>query len=466
MQAGRTARTRSCTTPRESRIRRSLSSSLRVGILVLLAGPLQALAAHPAAAAAGGLDPSFGGDGRVTTLFGGSDSISALSGIAVQGDGKVVAGGATSPRSVRNFRFALSRYNVDGTLDDAFGGDGKVTSTFFANESFVNDVAIQDDGKIVAAGYVVNEVTRSFQPSRFALARYNSDGTLDRTFGGNGKVTTRVASRAKASAVAIQPDGKIVAAGLAWKDHRFVFALARYNTNGSLDRTFGDDGTLTTFFNFPMGETDLAIQPDGKIVLVGSVEVPDTVGDNRFVLLRYRTDGTLDPTFDRDGITMTRFDLSGRTDAFANAVAIQSDGRIVAAGVFNGENKNGDPRHGFALARYHSDGSLDGGFGRDGKVRIRVGYSSGASGVTIQTDGAVVAAGTVTDLNDPVPSRFAVTRNDADGSPDPTFGTNGAVKTRIGFQPSASDVALEPDGGILVGGSTDDRFALVRYLAA
>ena len=466
MQTGRTAPTLSSTAPRASRMRHALSSSLRIGVLVLLAGPLQALAARPAAAAAGGLDPSFGGDGRVTTLFGGSDSISALNAIAVQGDGKVVAGGATSPRSVRNFRFALARYNVDGTLDDAFGGDGKVTSTFFANESFVNDVAIQDDAKIIAAGYVVDEVTRSFQPSRFALARYNPDGTLDTTFSGNGQVTTRVAARAKGSAVAIEPDGKIVVAGRAWKDHRFVFALARYNANGSLDRTFGNEGTLTTSFNFQMGDTDLAIQPDGKIVLVGSVEVPDSVFDNRFVLLRYRTDGTLDPTFNRDGITMTRFNLSGRTAASADAVALQPDGRIVAAGEFAGENKNGDPRRGFALARYHSDGSLDGSFGRDGKVRIGVGYSSGASGVAIQPDGDVVAVGTVTDLNDPLPSRFAATRSEPDGSPDPTFGTNGAVKTRIGFQPSVSDVALEPDGGIVVGGTTDDRFALVRYLAA
>jgi uncharacterized delta-60 repeat protein len=447
-------------------MRRALNSCVHIGILLLLVAPLQVMEAGPAAAAAGGLDRSFGEDGRVTTLFGGSDSMSFLGGLAVQSDGEVVAAGATSPASVRNFKFALARYNLDGTLDDTFGGDGKVTSTFFSNESFANDVAIQDDGKIVAAGFTLDEVSRRLQRSRFALARYNSDGTLDRTFSGNGKVTTRVAARSRVSAVAIQPDGKIVVAGLARKNHKQVFALARYNTNGSLDGTFGDDGTLTTFLQFPMGQTDVAVQADGKIVLVGTVEVPDSVLDVRFAVLRYRTDGTLDPTFDGDGITMTRFNLSGRTDASANAVAIQPDGRIVVAGGYEGEGRNGATRDGFAVARYHSDGSLDGSFGHDGKVRTQVLSTAGASGLVIQPDGNVVAAGTVTNLNDPVPSRFATTRYEPDGSLDQAFGQNGEVKTQVGMQPQVADVALEPDGGIVVGGSTNDRFALVRYLAA
>src|SRR6266542_4476130 len=184
-----------------------------------------------AQAAPGDLDPTFGGDGEVTTHFTAWSDESANA-VAIQADGKIVAAGGTFSAFYHD-KFALARYNADGTLDTSFGGDGKVTTHFAAgSEDGAHAVAIQANGKIVAAGnsHLSNE--------RFALARYNSDGKLDTSFGGDGKVTTRFAAGSYdfASAVAIQPDGKVVAAGDSSSPFLYFdkFALARYNSDGKL----------------------------------------------------------------------------------------------------------------------------------------------------------------------------------------------------------------------------------------
>ena len=196
------------------------------------------LSSPPSAAAqAGDLDVSFGGDGIVTTQVGPRADFAAA--IAVQPDGKVVAAGVAGFDSA-NPRFGLARYNPDGTLDTGFGGDGVVTTDFTPREDGVYSIGIEADGKIVAAG----DAGLGSGDSRFAVARYNADGTLDSTFGGDGKVTTQFGPRDDPVAgLALQIDGKVVVSGGTNSNGKNPkIALARYNADGTLDAAFSGDG--------------------------------------------------------------------------------------------------------------------------------------------------------------------------------------------------------------------------------
>jgi uncharacterized delta-60 repeat protein len=320
----------------------------------------------------GTLDTTFSFDGKVATDFaGGTDE---AFGVAIQADGKiVVAGIAGSPTTV-NTDFALARYNPDGTLDQTFGTDGKVTTDFAGEPDEAFGVAIQADGKIVVAGQALflDPSGTGAVDGDFGLVRYNPDGSLDRSFGTGGRVTTDFGSALDtALAVTIQADGKIVAVGGDGGD----FALARYNADGSLDRTFGAGGKVTTDFgSFSDEALGVAIQADGRIVAVGGAG-----GD--FALARYNPDGTLDSDFDADGKVTTDF---GGLDS-ARSVAILSNGKIIAAGTTGAD---------FALASYIPDGSLDPNFGTGGKVTTDFGNLDFADGMAIQADGKIVAAGT------------------------------------------------------------------------
>ena len=248
---------------------------------------VQVAGSTPALAAAGQLDTSFGGDGKVTTHFA-KRSFDTGFGVALQSNGKIVAVGFSQQS---HSRFALARYNPDGTLDPSFGGDGKVR-THFAKGSFDFGfgVALQSDGKIVAAGSSQHRFfTTQRSHARFALARYNPDGTLDPSFGGDGKVTTHFAPKSNdiASGVAIQSDGRIVAAG-ASRQPRFRFALARYGSDGTLDPSFGGDGKVRTHFATRSGDyaSAVALQANGKILVAGDSFRPRGSID-LFALARY-----------------------------------------------------------------------------------------------------------------------------------------------------------------------------------
>jgi len=287
------------------------------------------LPASSAWAAHGGtLDPTFGTDGKVLTDFAAGHSFAH--GLAVQSDGKIVAVGSAvplvAPGPLRD-DFALARYNQDGTLDAGFGTDGKVMTGFEGGHSYdwAYAVAVQRDDKIVAVGSSGTPVI-GFD---FVLARYNADGTLD---GGARTHIGRTGSFDKAVAVAIQPDGKIVAAGYALAGTgESDFALVRYNPDLSLDAGFGTGGKVLTDIS-GTGSSDsaaaVAIQPNGKIVAAGSSNAP---GSSDFALVRYNRNGTLDAGFGTGGKVLT--DISGTgSSSGAAAVVIQPDGKIVAAG--------------------------------------------------------------------------------------------------------------------------------------
>jgi len=408
-------------------------TSFTATTLVVLAANL--LAASPAQAAPGDLDASFSGDGRLLMDFGGWDD---GEGVAVQVDGKIlVAGGGAGD-------FALARHNADGTLDTNFSDDGIQTTDFGGGDDAAFGVAIQPDGKIVAVGRAGGD---------FALARVNTDGTLDTNFSDDGKQTTDFGGSDYARALAIQTDGKVVLAG----DAQGAFAVARFNSDGTLDTTFSDDGKRTTDFGGDYdAASDVGIQADGKIVAVGG-SFGAAGGD--FALARFNSDGTLDTTFSNDGKQTTDFD--GGDDA-ASDVAIQSDDKIVAVGYGGLE---------FALARFGPDGTLDATFSNDGKQTTAFGglWGDAAFGVALQPDGKIVAVGgcCVMDLG----GDFALARFNPDGSLDTSFSDDGRQGTDFdGGDDAASDVAIQPDGKIVavghsgaIGGTGAHDFALARY---
>jgi uncharacterized delta-60 repeat protein len=249
--------------------------------------------------------------------------------VALQSDGKIVAVGSTNEFGSHTRSFALARYRLNGTLDTSFSGDGRQTTELdFGDFSRARGVAIQADGKIVAVGEISS-------PDDFALARFNSNGSPDTSFSGDGLQTTDFGGFEGARKVAVQGDGKIVAVGAAGGD----FGLARYNSDGTLDAGFSGDGLQTTDFLFGAADAanDVAIQANGRIVAVGFAGGGAT--DFDFGLARYNTNGSLDTSFSGDGRKRTSF---GGPDT-AIGVALQGDGRIVAVGAGNGE---------FALARY------------------------------------------------------------------------------------------------------------------
>jgi uncharacterized delta-60 repeat protein len=401
------------------------------------------------AAAPGDLDPSFGGDGKVTTDVGGLDQ---ADGVAIQRDGKIVVAGSAGGAGGRDF--AVARYNADGSLDPTFGGDGKVTTDFASNHDQGFAVVLQADGKIVVAG-------EAFVSSdgAFGLARYNSDGSLDATFGGgDGKVSSDLSpgENDAALAVAIQADGKIVTAGYVRRNlfdptYPADFAVARFNSDGSPDTNFGVAGHVTTDIASDSDEAHgLVIQADGKIVAAGPVHVPSATVD--FGLARYNTNGSLDTTFGGDGKVTTDF---GSSDS-ATAVAFHADGRIVVAGyVLNGSHFD------FGLARYNTNGSLDTTFDVDGKVATDFGDSDSARGVAIQGDGKIVAAGsTVGD--------FGLARYNPNGSLDTTFNVDGRVTTDFGGGDAIEGIAIRSDRRLVAVGcafcsSDASDFAVARY---
>jgi len=416
--------------------------------LITVAAFVLSIAWAPSAdAAAGDLDPAFGGDGTVTTNF--TDRADVAYPMALQPDGKIVVAGQAS--CCGNGRFALARYDTDGSLDTSFSQDGKATTNLTPLDDVAYGLGVRPDGKIVAVGTAAYEA--------FALVQYNPDGSLDTGFGDNGVVTTEFSPRPDyAYGMALEADGKIVAAGDAvCCGGQTRFAVARYNVDGSLDTTFGGDGTVTTdVTRHPDDGLAVAVEPSGTITVVGGGGFGGS--NEKFAAVRYDPDGSLDTSFGGDGIVLTDFS-SGPDVAFA--VVVEPNGSVVAAG--GARLGAGNPR--WALARYTADGSLDPSFGGDGKVTTDfTGGDDDAYSLALQPDGKIVAVGQTGGSN----PKFGVVRYDDDGSLDVTFSDDGKLTTDFtrGYD-SAYMVVLQSDGRIVAGGTAGfNRFALARYLAS
>jgi uncharacterized delta-60 repeat protein len=229
------------------------------------------------------------------------------------------------------------RYNTDGSLDTTFDTDGKVITTIGSSNDNLNAAVLQSDGKIVAAGYSNNGTNNDF-----AVVRYNTNGSLDTTFDTDGKVTTADAAIEVARSLIIQSDGKIVAAGNFQNGSTYDFALVRYNSDGSLDTTFGTGGKVTSSLSSTTEWINsIKSQSDGKIVAAGYA---NNGTNDDFAVARYNTDGSLDTTFGTSGKVLTQI----LTNEVVYSVAIQSDGKILAAGSASGAEVD------FAIVRYNS----------------------------------------------------------------------------------------------------------------
>lgn len=343
-----------------------------------------------------------------------------------------------------------------GVLDPTFDGDG-IVLTDIGGDDFASAMEIQPDGKIVVGGSTAKLGGRDF-----ALTRYNTDGSLDTSFDDDGIVITDISSRSdEGRSVKLQSDGKIVMGGTscvgATEDCNF--ALARYNTDGSLDASFDVDGIVLTDFE---GAADairaITIQPDGKIVAVG---VSSSSSSDEYALARYNGDGSLDAGFDGDG--KVTFGI-GLTDYPADMV-LQPDGKIIVVGT-----SDIDPKEIYhvSAARLNDNGSLDPNFDGDGKLIVNLSGDRAASAVALQANGKILIAGRKFDNYSFDESDFSMIRVNADGALDVTFGGGGFVNTDFSYyDDSAHAIAVQYDGKIVLAGVADTRgtteLALARY---
>jgi len=399
---------------------------------------------------AGGFDH----DGIAITDIG-SQTEDFAQAMAIQADGKLLAAGYSTDGQTL-YQLATVRYNTDGSIDSSFGINGRVLTSIDGFTSQTLALAVQTDGKIIAAGYIYTGVE-----NELAIIRYDQTGTLDPAFGNGGVVTSNLIEAARS--LVIQPDGKLIMEG---PSHGH-FGLVRYNPDGSLDTDFNATGLITTGINSDGNQLEapisnlptdflarLSLQPDGKILAVGS-------SNGGLTLLRYNPDGSPDVTFDGDGEVTT----SLGSFFFGNDVIVQPDNKLVVAGYTVESPAN--PLE-YALARYNPDGSLDPTFGTDGLVTSALtNDDSVASNLYLLPDGKIMVPGIVWGLRSDY-SNFALARYNSDGTLDSTFGTDGFVNTAVGQDYNyVRGSVQQPDGKIVILGilsiPPSYDFGLVRY---
>jgi uncharacterized delta-60 repeat protein len=405
--------------------------------------------------AGGSLNTGFDGDGIAVTPIGAAEDNAYQMRLI---SGKLVVAGTTFINDY-NSDFALARYDpVNGALDTTFDGDGIKTEDIANLQASGKAVAIQTDNKTVVAGYAQ---TGPNGANAFAVARYNANGTLDTSFGGDGKVTIASAFvNNQANAAAIQADGKIVAAGFAGsvsgQDNSFM--VARFNVDGTADSSFGTNGIVVTPVNTNAFATSIAVQTDGKIVVAGQSS-NGSGNTSDFTVARYLANGSLDSSFGTGGKVITAV---GVGDDTLNALKIQTDGKILVCGY--GAISTLDVE----IVRYNSNGTLDNTFGSFGKVATDVaGGDDGAFGMTLQSDGKIIITGYASVSSNP---DVAVLRYNPNGTLDSTFGSGGKVTTPIGLTVDYGiGVAVDASGKITVGANSFSgsaaEFAAVRYLS-
>jgi uncharacterized delta-60 repeat protein len=392
---------------------------------LVLVGP-----STPAVAVAGQRDPTFGEGGIVRTGFG--RTFAFATGMAIQDDGRIVVVGGVRSLVSGRLEWGVARYLPDGRADPSFDENGKVRTRFGAGDAIANDVAVRPDGRIIVVGTVIARAG-----SVFAMGRYEADGSLDEGFSGNGRRFTRMPSfrDAEANAVALQSHGSFVVAGSASSASAQVFASARYQPDGRLDRTFGANGKVVTDVGGGAAN-DVAVLPDGRILAAG------IGGGYGATFARYRTGGTLDRTFARDGIKR----LISAGDA--RAIGLQADGAIVAA-VLGG------------VLRLTPDGRLDDTFGGDGMSEP---FPAIGEGLAVANDGTILLVGSTDTSNN---EAALVARYRSQGRLDTTFGDEGIVGSAFGaFNEFGRAVALQRNGKIVVAGSAGDDYGESRFAAA
>jgi uncharacterized delta-60 repeat protein len=396
-------------------------------------------------------------DGTLDVSFGSSGIVQTVStheafDMIIQPDNKIVVVGSINMGS-GNYDIAVARYNADGNLDNSFGTTGIVNVDFNGKNDDASSVALQSDGKIVVVGRAQNSSNNN---SDIAVIRLNSDGTLDNSFATNGKFQLDVDGYAfdYALNVALQTDGKIVLVAMAGTDMFAKNAVIRLNTNGTLDNTFDGDGILKAFSfgSFTLSSLhSVAIQTDGKILLAGSK-------NNNFSVARINSDGSLDNTYATSGI------YSGTDMATESKLYIQNDGKLLATYSHATQTT-------VTVVRLNQNGTEDSGFGTNGKVTSQVGSPSTydfTKDIIVQPNGKIIVTGS--SYSSGSASDYLVIRYNSNGTIDNTFGSssNGIVVTSVAStdEDRGKSVKLQSDGKIVVAGSSctgSCDFVLLRY---
>ena len=386
------------------------------GIEVLLCLSLTAFPTL-AMAQAGRLDPSFGKNGIFSDSFGNNNGSNFATVVALQSDGKIVVGG-----EIGNLG-GIIRLNTNGTLDSSFGSGGLVTMKFRVLSNVVTGLAIQPDGKIVISGTGV--------PGGGDLERLNPNGTLDTSFGSGGRVFTFPQNPGP---LVLQPDGKIVL--------DLGSQMRRFEPNGQLDTTFGNNGTAPLLVPTGLATRAFVLDASGRF-LVSALD-------------RYTSDGSLD----------TSFGTFGQVAVLApGATAVQLDARILTAGTITTKLTLSGATSGFGLDRVNTDGTADLLFGTRGAVATVFpgAPQATANAVAVQSNTAILAAG---EAGNSTTSSFALARYLSSGQLDPSFGSGGRVMTSFGnVLASISAMVIQTDGNIVVVGSAgNSSWEVARYL--
>lgn len=374
--------------------------------------------------------------------------------------------------STWNSQFIVERYNADGSIDASFATEGRAVTSFVSGHNVPKSIIMQPDGKIVAVG------TSSNSLNYLAIARYTANGILDSTFDGDGKVLTQMAGTA--SFASVHEDGKILVAATTFSSTVFPwttrFTLLKYNSNGSLDTSFDGDGIALNLFdeNDPSYQiTSVAEQQDGKILVTtsadpyGSYDIPDDV-----VIRRYNSNGTTDTSFGTNGKIAMAFHPGFNV---AKNIAVQPDAKILIVGY---SRPSAAERNDSNLARFHSNGALDTAFGNEGTVTPKFDATNDESNILlIQPDNKLITIGTKRNAteNGYLFKDIALSRHNSDGSPDTSFGNGGKVVS-IFVQNNINKIhqaVLQPDGKIVISNTyynlyTGDalyHFELIRYTA-
>jgi uncharacterized delta-60 repeat protein len=404
---------------------------------------------------AGALDATFGGDGIAMAHVAFTDEGYA---VAVQGDGSVLVAGGADVRDVAPYGgdFVVARFTPAGELDTSFGQAGVVREDFGSNDR-AEAVLVQPDGKIVLGGWTGQDTPFNYD---YALVRYNPDGTRDPSFGTGGRVVTNFGDRTddRMRALALQPDGKIVAVGRGSPDN-FTTALgvARYNPDGSLDSSFATGGLYSTrILSNSSTAYDVVIQADQKILMLAEAASGGPLGGfQTLAMLRLLPDGRPDGSF--GGLNGVKVDPVGVFQP--GAIEVDVNGGIYAAGMLLAD----DQVPSTSVFKYTANGNVDPNYGAVGRLDVaRGGFIGNRVGTVLQPDGKLVVA-TTTDG-----PTWTVARVMPNGTPDPTFGIGGKITVVVDrFAGNVvGDVALAPTGDVVVGGASYSSDSGTRDLTA
>jgi uncharacterized delta-60 repeat protein len=414
--------------------------------LAALSLPLKSVAQY------GELDPSFGLNGLTEAPIG-QYAEEMVSDLLLLPNGQMLL--ASTQYIGTSYDFIVKRYNSDGSQDPTFGGMG---SFVFDNGGFADHLkamAFQADGKIILFGYSVTT------PITMLAVRIDSNGFIDTDFGSNGSVSISIpSSDTYGNDVVVQPNGKIILAGHAIESGFEHFEVVSLNPNGSMNNSFGSSGMVSTQNSTSTGVyPSIELQPDGKIVIAG-MGMPSS-GQQHYCVMRLNSDGSSDTGFGPEGVRLGSVDPS-YTHQWPYGMTIQPDGKIIvvgSAGYFGNSS--------MTFMRFNADGELDAGFANGG-VRILSATlgDNFLTDVLVQPDGVILACGFIIDLDGN--EDWILTRVDADGNPDITFGVNTFVNTPLtGFAERALAISMQADGKILAAGHSHENnivySAIARY---